>query len=107
MESLRGKLHLGRQLNSLNQSFNTFNISSLHETKMRNRRFQRRNEIVLRFEGLGWTKGCLSKMFGLELVRKGYVDGELWSHLCHCRGFKNNYVVLYSYINLDIIYKRR
>ena len=45
IESLRWKLTLGCQLNSPNQTFNIINISSNHQTKLLNRRFQRRHEI--------------------------------------------------------------
>ena len=43
----------------------------------------------LGFQGLQRTKGWPIEKFELGFVKKGYVADELWSHLCHGRGFKN------------------
>jgi hypothetical protein len=70
IESLRRKLPLKYQLNSRNQCFNIFNISSFLETMVLKRRFQRIHEMLLGFQGSRWTKGGLSKMVVTGLVER-------------------------------------
>ena len=53
----------------------------------------------LGFQGFQRTKGWPIEKFELGFVKKGYVADELWSHLCHGRGFKN---IMSFYICMQI-----